>query len=286
MSKTVIDAQRGTIFLVHPNEVQIVGFDTQHQRGDHPLWQARALEAVDEALALSIANDGFLSCIAVRKDGPNLEVVVGRRRVKAARRANEIRAARGELALKIKVEVVRGSDQEMVGRMISENANRKNVPPMDMASDLQAFLNMGASEDTVARSAGKSVPALRKFLRLLDLDLKVQEQIRAGKLSVSAALHLADLTREDQVAALAKLSDGGAKVSGDKVKNRVKAAKEGKEDATGAPGKRLLNRLLADEEAEAVFGPQGLAAIRFVFGELPANDIDGLAELIAKVSSK
>lgn len=63
MGKTAIDAERGTIFRLDPNDVLVIGHDTQHKRGEHPLWQARALEPADEALAQHMAQHGFTSVI-------------------------------------------------------------------------------------------------------------------------------------------------------------------------------------------------------------------------------
>jgi ParB family chromosome partitioning protein len=285
--KTAIDEQRSTTFMVDPTKPLIIGLDTKHKRGEHPLWQERALEPVDEALALNIANNGFRSVVLVRLDGTNYEVVAGRRRVKAARRANEIRAARGEQPLKIELKVVRGNDLAMVGIMISENANRKDVAPIQMAEDLQKFLDMGADEETTANAAGKTVVQLRAFLRLLDLDETVKEAVRNGQLSQSAAIRLAELGREEQVQEMAKIASGESGSTAADVAAKVRAKKEGSEDVLKAPGKRLINKLLESAEGKAVLSSaDGVQVVRWMVGELSPRNIKGLVAAINKVSGK
>ena len=284
--KTSIDEQRSTTFMVDPSKPLIIGFDTKHKRGEHPLWQERALEAVDEILAQDIATNGFRSVIQVRVDGSNYEVVAGRRRVKAARRANEIRAAKGESPLKIEVKVVRGTPLSLVGLMISENANRKDVAPLQMAEDLQKFLDMGATEQQTATAAGKTVAQLRSFLRLLDLDPQVQDAVRKSTISVSAAIRLAELGREDQVAELAKIGAGESGKTAADVDAAVRAKREGGE-VTKAPGKRLINKLLDDEEAKAVLAAaDAVQVVRWMIGELAPRNIKGLVAAINRVSGK
>lgn len=283
-ARTAIDADRGpTSFRLSPDAVRVIGRDTSHKsRKEHVLWQKRALLPADEAFAQAMANDGFSSVIKVRKDGPFLDVVEGRRRTVAARRANEILAERGKEPLQITVMVVKGSDLDMLGHIISENANRLDLPVLDLAEEANAYLNMGASEERAAASCGKTVAQLRQLLKLLDLDPKVQEAVNNGSLSASAAMNLADLCREDQVKAL----EDGAKLTVAEVKSRVRAQRDGQDEATKAPGRRLLNKLLAHENAEEVFGEQGIAAIKFVMGDLSPRQIKGLTDLIRQVSNK
>lgn len=289
-TRTAIDEQRSTTFMVDPSKLVIVGHDTKHKRGEHPLWQERALEAVDENLAQNIALVGFQSVIQVRVDGDKYEVVAGRRRVKAARRANEIREAlaqdSGEDVIPVKVEckVVRGTNLHHVGLMISENANRKDVEPLQMAQDLQSFINMGASEEMAAAAAGKTIAALRQFLKLLDLDGQVQTAVSSGNLSVTAAIQLAAFGREEQVAELEKIQSGEVGSTVADVGARARAKRSG-DEVSKAPGKRLVTRLLESDEGKRVLSAaDGVQVARWLLGELNARNIKGLVEAIRLVS--
>jgi ParB family chromosome partitioning protein len=240
-NKLAIAASRGqTTFKVEPERLQIIGHDTPHKsKAEHCLWQQRALEPVDEALAENMAENGFTTVIDVRKDGPNLQVVVGRRRVKAARRANEIRAARNLPPIKVVCQVVKGTDIAVVKRMISENALHRDVPALVMAEDLQGLIDMGASEAEAALTAGKTVAQLRQILKLLDLDVTVQQALRDGVIPPTVGMKLADLTREDQKTELARHVAGEKTLTVDYVASAVRANRIGGE-AVQAPGRRIL----------------------------------------------
>jgi ParB family chromosome partitioning protein len=290
--KTAVAEQRSTTFMIEPSKLVIVGFDTKHKKGEHPLWQERALEEVDENLARNIATVGFQSVIQVRVDGTKYEVVAGRRRVKAARLANEMRQKSakdsGDAFIPVKVEckIVRGTDLNQVGLMISENANRKDVPPMQMAEDIQGFLNLGATEEMAAAAAGKTEPQLRQFLKLLDLDAKVQAAVRNGEISVKAAIQLAALGRDEQVVELAKIEAGETGATVADVEAAVKSKRTG-EEISKAPGKRLVNKLLASDDGKRVLGAaDGVLLVRWMLGELPARNIKGLVEAIRLVSGE
>jgi ParB family transcriptional regulator, chromosome partitioning protein len=286
-SKKAIEAGRmGGMFYVEPERALIIGHDTAHKsKAEHHLYQERAHEPVDEALAANMAEYGFTSTIQICKDGPNLEVVVGRRRVKAARRANEIRAEKGLPPIKVKCEVVRGTALQMALRMVSENALRKDVHPLDMAADCQGLLDIGASPEQAAMSCGKTLPQFRALLKLLDLDVAVQAAIRAGDLSVSAGIQLADLTREQQKAELAK-NVGSKRQTAAQVSAAVKARKSGSDEAVVVPGKRLITKLLESDKAEEVLGKDGIRALRFAIGELSARNIAGLTDLIREIKGE
>jgi len=290
-SKLAIDEKRGTpTFMVDPHKLIIVGFDTKHKKGEHPLWQERALEEVDENLARNIATVGFQSVIQVRVDGTKYEVVAGRRRVKAARLANQMREKlakdSGDAFIPVKVEckIVRGTDLQHVGMMISENANRKDVAPLQMAEDIQGFLNLGASEEMAASAAGKTVPQMKLFLKLLDLDSKVQAAVRKGEISVKAAIQLAALGREEQVVELAKIEAGEAGATVADVEAAVKSKRTG-EEVSKAPGKRLVNKLLESDDGKRVLSAaDSVHVVRWMIGELPARNIKGLVDAIRLVS--
>jgi ParB family chromosome partitioning protein len=282
--KLAIAASRGqTTFKVEPERLLIVGHDTPHKsKAEHPLFQQRALEAVDEALAANMAENGFTTVIDVRKDGPNLEVVVGRRRVKAARRANEIRAAKGLGPIKVVCQVVKGSDIAVVKRMISENALHQDVPVLVMAEDLQGLIDMGASEAEAALAAGKSVPQLRQILKLLDLDASVQAAIRDNIIPPSVGIKMAELTRDDQKAELGRHLAGEKTLTAAHVASTVRAKRNGTE-AVQAPGRRVLKQLIEHEESVKIFGEDGIKALRYAMGDLSPRQFAGLTDLLRQL---
>jgi ParB family chromosome partitioning protein len=283
MGKTALDgAKRGTTFEVDPMVPQIIGFDTHHRnRDEHPLWQERALDPVDEAFAHHIAKKGFNSVIVCRKDGETLEVIYGRGRVKAARMANEIRAEKGEPPVKVVLRLERcTSNAELVGMVIAENALRRQVAPMTMARDLHAMMKFGASTEEAANVLGKSVATVKGFLRLLDLDPVAQDAVQNRKLLMSHAVALADLSREQQLKELDRLLSSDQKVTTAVVRANVKARRNGKERAVIAPSKGTLRRLVKHEDGEVIFGAEGIKALKWAIGECDERQFRGLAETI------
>lgn len=282
--RTAINASRGTTFLLNPREVKIIGFDTPHKKGEHVLWQRRALDEVDTDLVNYMVENGFAGVIDVRKNGPDIEVVAGRRRTKAARRANEIRVERGLPEINAECKLVRGTDSELFGRVISENMLRKDVESMDLAEDIHSYMSLGRSFKDASLVCGKTVPQVKLLLKLLDLAPEVQDAVRTHAISWTAGAELSDLRREDQVGKLGELIAAGNTTVA-RVKATVTAAKTG-EEVTEVPGKRLVTKLLGlEEEVVEVFGPDGIRAMRFMLGQLPPHRIKGLTALIAKVTT-
>jgi hypothetical protein len=94
--KTAIDAKRGNLFLVPPEDITIIGLDTE-DGPEHPLFDERVLLPVDEALARNIAIHGVIEPVVIRKNGDDvIEVIDGRQRVRSARLANERLEAEGK----------------------------------------------------------------------------------------------------------------------------------------------------------------------------------------------
>jgi ParB family transcriptional regulator, chromosome partitioning protein len=286
MAMVIKDAKRSDIFTLSPDRVRLIGFDTDHKAGEHILYQDRVHEPFDEALVQSMLARGFTSVVDVRKDGELFEVIAGRRRVKAAREAARRMIEDGLEPLKIVIQVKRmNTELDLLEHVISENALRKNPNAIQMARDLNLMLSLGATREQAARAIGKGLQSLDNYLKLLDLSPMVQNAITSGRIKPAAALALVPLAREDQEIELAKIFSGQKKPTAANVNAAVKAKQSGDDEANPAPKKRLVHKLIAHADAEAVFGVEGVAAIRFVLGELNPNQIKGLKELIRKVGS-
>jgi ParB family transcriptional regulator, chromosome partitioning protein len=288
MGKTAIKAPRGkTSFRLDPNDprLRLIGHDTNHKDGEHICYQERAHLPVDEEFAQYMAVHGCTSVLIVFRDGDFLDIVVGRRRLKAARRANEIRAERGLDPIRIEVQVFDGTPLEVLALMITENSRRLEPHAIQMALDLNRFLRLGATLTEAAFTIGKSEQTVTNYISLLRLSTPVQEAVARGDLAVSAAIELLSLTRDEQTVELVSLLAKGERPTAANVNAAVRTKKSG-EAVSPAPKTRTLRKLIAAEGAEEVLGENGIALIRFVLGELPARNIKGLTELLRKVESK
>lgn len=227
--KQALEGKRLNAFLVAPDDLTIVGIDTNHtKREEHPLYDPRILTPIDDLWALNILLYGIQQPVIVRKNGPLSEVVMGRRRVRGARLANdpawrarmerERGVAPGTYTALPLVQVpvmapIKVDDVGALARRILENERRQDDGPIAKAKNMAHLRAMGVDDDNIAVLFGVSTKQVQKILSVLDLDAKVQKAIEAQEVTFSAAVQLTDLTREQQVAKLEEWKAAGAPVS-------------------------------------------------------------------------
>ncbi len=287
-SKTAIDAPIKKIFLVDPDDIVVIGYDTKDGL-EHPLYDPRVHQTPDEKMILNIMALGVKQAVNVRKNGNVIELVEGRRRVLAARQANKILKKQGKELVRVKVEVERGKDDEMFGIMIALNEHRRDDNPLAKAEKLKRYFDMGKTEDEAAIMFGVSTRSIKNWKKLLDLDGSVKKAVEQGKISASAAAGLADLPREEQKKQLIKLLKE-ATATGKKPTQRKTERSSGNVSAkTKAPGKKTIKRLLAldpDELYNAGLDEQAIKVLRWAIGDLRASSITGLSKLLTQVEKK
>lgn len=294
MAKTAIPgAQRATSFLVEPDELTIVGVDTDDGR-EHPLWDPRAELPLDEGLVQDIAEIGQLQDVLVRKNGPLIEVVAGRQRVRAIREINKRRAAKGDEPMRVRVTIRkpidrRSVDADMMSVKISENENRVDDDYIAKANNAERLLALGKTEAEVARRFGISEQSLRNLLALNELSDGVRAAVQQKKIGFIAAIELRDLTHKDQEETLsAVLSAGNTSASElQRMRRERKKKRNGKSNGEAAaprakPVKAKVLRKVADnEEFLSTLDPQARDLLRWVLGdEAAAKRIKGLTALL------
>lgn len=141
-------------------------------------------DALDE-LAASIRAVGILQPVVVRRAGAAYQLVMGERRVRAARLAG----------LRMIPAVVRDTaDDAMLRDALIENVQRKDLNPIEEAVAIRALIDeLGVTHDDVAARIGRSRPAVTNALRLLTLSAAVQQRIAGGALSAAHGRALAAL---------------------------------------------------------------------------------------------
>lgn len=131
-------------------------------------------------LAETIAQQGLIQPITVRKFNGRYQIVSGERRTRAARLAGwtTIDAYVHELL----------SDKKMAEWSLIENIQRVDLNAIEVAKSYEKLIeNYGYTHDDLAKSVGKSRSAVTNALRLLKLPEQVQAWISEGKISQSAA---------------------------------------------------------------------------------------------------
>jgi len=128
-----------------------------------------------EELAASIAENGLLQPIVVRRVDGHYQIVAGERRWQAAQLAG----------LEQMQVIVREVSNEQVLRLaLIENLQRSDLTPIEEAMGIRALMEQeGLTQEQAAKVLSKSRSALTNALRLLDLPSVVQDMISSGMLS-------------------------------------------------------------------------------------------------------
>jgi ParB family chromosome partitioning protein len=284
MSKSAIPgAKRGDIFWVEPEDVTIIGLDTLHKAGEHPLWDKRIFDPVPEAKVNNIRTYGVREAVKVRKTGMQdgkavLEVIDGRGRTRAARLAKERAEAAGEVAPALPVMLVRESEERQIGIMVSCNEHRKDDDVLNKARKAAHIASMGRhSRGELANMFGVDNQTILLWENILALAPKVLEAIEQGKLSAYACRPLFKLPHDEQVEKLQELLETGIKPS---EKNMRCVAAGNKPARRGALlPKPKIRKLISDEQFYGSLSPDAQALLRVILGEEDAiQDVTGLAE--------
>ena len=149
-------------------------------------------------LAESIRQHGVLQPILVRPQiFGNYQIVAGERRYRASRLAGltEIPAIIREL-----------SDSETMQIALIENLQRSDLSPLEEAQGYRTLIDdFGFSQEDVARTVGKSRPAIANALRLLSLPSEIIDLINSGKLSAGHGRTLLGLKNQEDMLKCAKI---------------------------------------------------------------------------------
>ncbi len=298
MGKQALDAPRGEPqFKFDPSDLTIIGLDTD-DGPDHELWQKRAKKPLNMALVHDILDQGVLEPVIVRKQGSSTEVVAGRQRVKAARKANELLEARydkeetpEEKRIYVRVPVIRrtGDVKAMFKVSASENANREDLDLLESAYEVKRAMDVGGlTEAECAVAFGVNAQTIRNRLQLLDASKAVLSAIREGRLSATGAMKLAVLSHEEQDAALDEMIAAGD--TGSQAAARAARVKGGKSKGQNGteyepPGKRTLRKIVESESAAEALDPLVIKVIKWGLGLTPASQIKGLAALVAAIEA-
>ena len=237
--KQPVDAPRTNVFWCDPNQLVIVGHDTPDGE-DHPLWDARAFQAIEEPFVANILRNGVVSTITARSIDGQLQVVEGRRRVLHAREAllRQVRdGIPAEELLRVPVRTMRGDDAHLLSVSRVANSFRREEGVLEKGFHAQRLLAMGRSEADVATTYGVDESTVKSWLSLLESDASLRKAIIEGRVAPSAAYRLAKLSHTDQRKALEELlASGNVSI---REARRVTAKRLGHGDTVGAPRRTL-----------------------------------------------
>lgn len=139
-----------------------------------------------EELTASVRQSGVLQPIVVRHSAGGYQIVVGERRWRAAKAAR----------LRTIPAVVRdATDAECLELALIENLLREDLNPMEEAEAYQRLLaEFEWTQEELARRVGKDRTSIANCLRLLKLPAIIQDDLRAGRLTMGHARALLSLS--------------------------------------------------------------------------------------------
>ncbi|MFM8620918.1 MAG: ParB/RepB/Spo0J family partition protein [Candidatus Nanopelagicaceae bacterium] len=151
-------------------------------------------EALQELVA-SIKEIGILQPPVVRKAGNRYELIMGERRLRAAKLAG--------LTL-IPVIIRQTPNNELLREALIENIHRSQLNALEEGAAYSQLLNdFNCTQDELAKKLGRSRTVITNMMRLLNLPTSVQQKVAAGTISAGharALLGLSDATAIEKLA--------------------------------------------------------------------------------------
>ena len=149
-----------------------------------------------EELALSIKEHGIVQPIIVRKVDDGYEIVAGERRWRAAQLVG---------LTKVPALVREFTEAERMEIALIENLQREDLNPLEEAEAYRTLLeSFGLTQEALAKKLGRSRSQVANTLRLLQLPEQVQDEIRAGRLTMGHAKVLLGVEDPAKLVALAE----------------------------------------------------------------------------------
>ena len=168
-------------------------------------------EALQE-LADNILQHGLLQPITVRPIDANdkdplghFEIVCGERRYRAFKLNLENVP---KFTNTIPCIVREMNDEEALDAMITENLQRKDVPPMEEAFAFGQLHKNGKSIEEIALRFGKSKRFVAERIKLDALIPELKEYVNKGWMNLNAAMHICKLDESDQREFFEEYEDG------------------------------------------------------------------------------
>ncbi len=144
-------------------------------------------EALQELIE-SVKTHGILQPLVARRAGSEFQLVVGERRLQAARRAG---------LEKVPVILREATDREMLELALVENLQREDINAMEAAEGYRRLMDeFELTQEELGERVGKSRPAVANTLRLLRLPEVVQDSLRRREIDEGHGKALAGLEQE------------------------------------------------------------------------------------------
>lgn len=149
----------------------------------HPNNPRKALGDLSE-LTESIKAKGIMQNLTVVPYDGNYRVIIGHRRLAAAKRAG---------LTEVPCVIVEMSEQEQLATMLLENIQRSDLTAYEQAKGFQMMMDFGDSVGDIVSKTGFSETTVRRRLKMAELDGKVLERVSARQISFGDIDKLAEI---------------------------------------------------------------------------------------------
>ena len=151
-------------------------------------------DALQELVA-SIKEIGILQPPVVRKAGGRYELIMGERRLRAAKLAG---------LLRIPVIIRQTPNNELLREALIENIHRSQLNALEEGAAYSQLLNdFNCTQEELAKKLGRSRTVITNTIRLLNLPTSVQQKVAAGTISAGHARALLGLSDSSTIEKLA-----------------------------------------------------------------------------------
>jgi len=189
-------------------------------------------QAINE-LADSIRQHGILQPLLVRAVGDGYQLIVGERRLIAAKKAG--------LEL-VPCQVLELNDQQVYEVALEENLKRQDLNAIEKAQAFQEYMNQfQCSIEEVARRFSLDRSTVSNMMRLLELPEKLQTDLRTGTISAGHARALLSLPEAEQLKFAEMIQKNGLSVRRveEMIRQRATRQAESEAVATDAPTEEI-----------------------------------------------
>jgi ParB family transcriptional regulator, chromosome partitioning protein len=153
-------------------------------------------DAALSELSKSIAEKGVLQPLLVRPKGKKYEIVAGERRFRAAKLAG---------LEEVPVIVRELDDRETLEIALIENLQREDLNPLEEARAYQGLLDLGSTQEELAKALGKGRSTITNGLRLLQMSRDGQKALEDQLISAGHARAILAMPSEQQDWALEQI---------------------------------------------------------------------------------
>lgn len=153
-------------------ELQYIEIDKLHPHPDNP---RKELGDVTE-LADSIRQNGIFQNLTVVPDGDSYTVIIGHRRMAAAKAAG---------LGKVPCVVADMTPKEQIQTMLLENMQRSDLTVYEQAQGFQLMLDLGSTVEEIAEKSGFSQTTVRRRVKMMELDQDKLREVSKRQLSLA-----------------------------------------------------------------------------------------------------